>query len=113
MHSENIRDDLGISPFKETCLYIHISTSKVIFIENILNVLPSRQFICLLEFWSLMGYIDTSLGFWGVFFAYAKKGKRSFRVFLGFSCLITLINRSTFRVSQEERACRIYPEIKQ
>lgn len=73
-------------------------------------MLFSREFICLLEFWSLRDYLGTSLDFF--FFAYVKKGKRCFRLFIGFAGLITLINRSTFRVSEKERAGRIYPEIK-
>lgn len=46
------------------------------------------------------------------FFAYVKKGKglSDFLRFFLFA-LITLINRSTFRVSQEKTACRIYLEM--
>lgn len=57
-----------------------------------------------------MDYINTSLD---VFFACVKKKvfQAFFFRFLLF-VLITLINRSTFRVSQEETACRIYLEMK-
>lgn len=47
------------------------------------------------------------------FFAYVKKGKRSFMLFFRFLFVLRmLINRSTFRVSQEKAACRIYLEMK-
>lgn len=70
VHSENIYDGLDISPFKETCLYIYRLVKLVLY--KFLNVLFSREFICLRKLWSLMDYIDTSLG---AFLPMLRKGK--------------------------------------